>query len=809
MINDRKITISVGENRKSVNWKPQTLLLSEFYERLRIPARSTETVSAYLAMKKVDQDNLKDVGGFVAGSLTGTRRKASAVAGRDVVTLDLDAIPPGSTADILRRVEALGCGYCIYSTRKHAPSAPRLRILLPLDRTATADEYEPLARKMAEYIGMQLADPTTFDVSRLMYWPSVCADGEYIYTWQDKPLLSVDGLLALYEDWHNVASWARHGGEIAHTRLAVKQGDPTAKTGVVGAFCRSYGVCTAMDEFLPGIYDPMDNLPDRYTFLGGSTTGGAVVYDDGKWLYSHHATDPCGGKLVNAFDLIRLHMFGDKDETADPNMAHNRLPSYLAMMEFAQTLPPVVAELARERHEKTSKDFEGISQQPESGQTDTLDWMGQLEINSQTNVPKATINNCLIILENDPLLKGRFSLNRFSGRGELLGAVPWVRRGASGAWDDTDLHGLYWYFEHRHKITGTGKIDAALSLHAAKHSYNPVTDFLDAQVWDGVPRLDTLFMDYLGALDTPYIRAVTRKAFVAAVARAYTPGCKFDCMVILASAQQGIGKSTLLDKMSRGFFNDSIRTFEGKEAFELLQGIWLVEVAELDAFRTTEVSRVKQFLSLRIDRFRAAYGRTVQDMPRTCVLFGTANTFDYLQDRTGNRRFWPVDCGKRAPSKSIWEDLDAEIPQLWAEAVVRYRADEALFLSGELLDSAVEEQEDHRDRGAKEGIVREFLAQQVPKDWRDWSIDRRKVFWGGGATGDIKLAERDMVCVAEVWTEVFNGRLQDLKTQESREIAAIIAVTEGWERAGSMRFGKDYGIQKGFKRHVTQGVTDT
>ena len=204
MINDRKILISVGNHRRSVNWQPQTLLLSELYEKMRIPARSTETMQEYLNMKKSEQDELKDVGGYVAGGLLGTRRKSSAVTGRDVLTLDLDNIPPSGTEDVLRRVEGLGCGYCVYSTRKHSPAAPRLRVLLPLDRTATADEYEPLARKMAEIIGMELADPTTFEVHRLMYWPSCCSDSEYIYTYADKAMLSADGLLASYADWRDV-----------------------------------------------------------------------------------------------------------------------------------------------------------------------------------------------------------------------------------------------------------------------------------------------------------------------------------------------------------------------------------------------------------------------------------------------------------------------------------------------------------------------------------------------------------------------------------------------------------------------------
>ena len=335
MQHNRKITLSVGASRKATVWTPQTMMISELYERLRIPARGTETLAAYLSMSKGQQDDLKDVGGFVAGTLNGTRRKAGAVTGRDVITLDLDNISAGGTEDVARRVAGLGCGYCIYSTRKHMASAPRLRVLLPLDRTCTADEYEPCARRVAAMIGMELADPTTFEASRLMYWPSCSADSQYVYYAEDKPLLSVDGLLSTYTNWRDYTSWPVVPGAVNPVRLAAKQGDPETKKGVVGAFCRVYDVETAMDVFLPGIYTAVDTMPGRFTFTGGSTTGGAVLYDNGKFLYSHHATDPCGNVLVNAFDMVRLHKFNDLDDDAAPGTPTNRLPSYTAMCELA------------------------------------------------------------------------------------------------------------------------------------------------------------------------------------------------------------------------------------------------------------------------------------------------------------------------------------------------------------------------------------------------------------------------------------------------------------------------------------------
>lgn len=798
MQNDRKIAIAYGASRRATVWTTQTLLVSELWEKLKVPARGSETLAEYLNLKKAQQDDLKDIGGFVGGTLNGARRKANNVAGRDVITLDLDSIPAGHKEDVLRRVDALGCGYCVYSTRKHQPAAPRLRVLLPIDRTVTAEEYEPIARKMAEYIGLEYADPTTFEPSRLMYWPSCCADSEYVYAVGDKPFVSADGLLAQYADWRDISLWPALPGQQTFTKLAVKQGDPDSKHGVVGAFCRTYDIHRAMDELLPGIYEAVDSMPGRYTYVGGSTTGGAVLYDNGKFLYSHHATDPCSGRLVNAFDLVRLHKFGDQDDTAQAGIPTNRLPSYTAMCEYACGLADVAALISKERYDSAVKDFGGVVADAEA---DTDNWMALLEKNTQTGAVKSTIDNVRIILEHDPLLKGKFALNEFAGRGEVIGSLPWDGRSKRRLWDDNDNQGLYWYMERVYKITGKGKVDGALSLHSNAHAFNDVKDYLKGlqNCWDGVPRLDTLFVDYLGAKDTAYNRAVTRKAFTAAVARAMTPGCKYDNMVIL-TGPQGVGKSTLLDKMSKGWFNDSIRTFEGKEASELLQGVWLVEVSELDAFRRTDVSRIKQFLSLRADRFRAAYGRNVKELPRTCVFFGTTNTSDFLQDTTGNRRFWPIDTHEQRATKNVWRDLDAEIDQLWAEAFVRWQAGEPLYLAGAIEDAARAKQEEHREASSREGIVREFLAREVPEDWSKWPLDRRRTFWSGGAQGDIKLVPRDRVCALEIWCEAFGGNIKEIKNADTREINNIVAATVGWKKAMSVLHFGPYGTQRGFMK---------
>lgn len=787
---DRKITISAGSSRKATNWQPQTLLVSELWEKLRVPARGTETLDTYLSYKKARQDDLKDVGGFVAGMLSGPRRKAGNVTGRDVITLDLDNIPAGKADDVLRRVGALGCGYCVYSTRKHHAGAPRLRVLIPSDRTMTPDEYEPCARKMAEYIGLEMADPTTFEVSRLMYWPSCCADSQYIYLYEDKPFVSADGLLAQYTDWHDITQWPHMPGTQTFTRLAVKQGDPEGKNGVVGAFCRTYDVYRAIDELLPGIYEPVDTMPGRYTYVGGSTTGGAVIYEDGKFLYSHHATDPCGGKLVNAFDLVRLHRFADKDDDAQQGTPTNRLPSYQAMCEYATGLTEVSATMAQE-------DFAGVCADSDIGAA--LDWTSQLTRNQNGDYQK-TMNNLILLLRNIPELAGCAKKDLFSGRIIPADNLPWPRQKESGVWTDADLTELRRFLEKWFKPSKQDVRDAVISV-AEQQSFHPIRDYLEALVWDGTPRLDTLFIDYLGAEDSPYMRAVTRKALAGAVARVMTPGCKYDYMTVFIG-KQGRNKSSLINKLAGRdeWFADSLVTFDGTRAFEAITGKWLVEVPEMQAFDKATLNQAKAFISKQSDFYRAAYAEFPRDNPRQCVFFGTTNNHECLRDATGGRRFWPIDIDKQPRKKDVFADLAAERDQIWAEAVMRWKTGEQLFLKGEIEQAAMQKQEEHREASSREGIIKEFLEREVPEDWGKWPLDNRRTFWAGNVQGDVQLVPRERICALEVWCEAFGGAMKELRNADSREINDCIASLPEWERhEKAIRFGV-YGVQRGFKR---------
>lgn len=794
---DRQLTISSAGSRHSTQWQPQVIYWSELVERLRTAARGTETLAQYLAMLKSQQDDLKDVGGFVAGALAGGRRKAGAVTGRDVITLDLDNIPAGGTADVLRRLDGLGCAYAVYSTRKHEEAKPRLRVLTPLDRTVTADEYEPLARKLAQIIGIEFCDPTTFQATRLMYWPSCSADSQYVFTFGDKPFLSANGLLGMYSDWRNWQEWPQvPGTQQAHVRLAAKQGDPTSKPGIVGAFCRIYDVPAAIEAFLPGIYETTDD--GRLTYVGGSTTGGAIVYDDGQFLYSHHATDPTSGRLVNAFDLVRLHLYGDQDDEAKLGTPTNKLPSYTAMSAFAMQQEPVVGLLMQERYDKAVESFGGESASNLSPDPADMDWMKRLEINSN-GIYMKTVDNVLIVLEHDPVLKGKIAFDEFANRGLVLGALPWDPRSDRRPWATSDDAGIYHYVEKVYGIAVEAKINNALTLISHKYRFNDVRQYLEGLSWDGVPRLDTLLTDYLGAEDSVYTRAVSRKSFTAAVARAMVPGVKWDYMPILAGPQ-GLGKSTFLRLMGKNWYSDSLTTFEGKEACEMIQGVWVNEVGELTGMSKSESNAVKQFLSRTEDIYREAYGKRTMPYPRRCVFFGTTNDSEFLRDRTGNRRFWPVDVGLVQPVKSVFRDLEPEVDQIYAEAFVRWQLGEQLYLTGEAEELSKSQQEVHRESSAKEGIIRAFIDRPVPEDWQKRDIPTRQLYWGGefGKPHEGAAGPRDRICAAEIWCECFRSDIKFIRQSDTREINGILASLPGWEEYRG-RFGP-YEIQRGFRR---------
>lgn len=806
-----KFIISMAPNRYASKWDQREVTWDQLANSCSRFTEGDETYDIYMALPKAKQDALKDVGGFVGGPLLDGVRRRGHCDGRRLITLDMDNCAPGTTDTWLSCIAAQGFRSLVYSTRKHSPEKPRLRAVFLADRPMTADEYQATARALAQMIDplMRVFDHTTFEAERLMYWPSACKDAPRVF-WecpQGDPVPVDDVLVSTYADWTDCTSWpVCEGEEKARSNTADKQQDPRTKAGIVGAFCRVYDVPTAIDKYLADVYAECG--PNRYTYREGSTTGGAVLYDDGAFLYSHHATDPAGGKLCNAWDLVRIHKYGDQDAEAVPGTPTNRLPSFTAMCRLAESDQAVGELLATERLEAATQDFpqDDTPGEPESDPTAPAEatddaWMDKLTRDKHGKL-LSTIQNMRLIMEHDPRVKGKFWVDRFAQRMKCNGAFPWPGAQGERGWKDTDDSGMRWYLETTYHLTGVNKIIDATNLTAERHAKDPVVDYLNGLEWDGTRRVERLLVEYLGAEDSAYTRAATRKMLVAAVARIMRPGCKFDQMMIL-SGPQGLGKSTLLQRLGRDWFNDSINSFAGKDARENIQGVWIVELGELTAMDKSEVEAVKQFVSQREDWFRAAYGRRTEQYPRRCVFFGTSNKDAYLRDTTGNRRFWPVDVGKQEPTKSVFDDLtDAEVDQIWAEAVELYRQGEPLYLDSELTKEAQDIQEAHREVDPWEGLITDYLNEELPLDWDRWDLERRRA-WRDGMVPDREQTEtkpRDKACVAEIWCELLEQDKSRLDTRAQRRIGQILSAAPGWEKAkGTARFGV-YGIQKAWKR---------
>lgn len=792
------ITLSMGGSRTATEWELHELDWEGFTTTLADRMRrncGTETHAEYMALSKGKQADLKDVGGFVGGTLRGGSRKRGCCTGRSLITLDMDNCEPGSTAKWVQVIRGMGTA-AVYSTRKHDPEHPRLRAIFPTDRMMQPEEYQPCARMLAQMLDptMKVFDPTTFETERLMYWPSRSADSQWVCeATEDGSRISADDLLWLYADWHDVRQWPACPAETVKLPGG-KQADPTAKQGVVGAFCRTYDVPAAIEKFLPGVY--VNAGAGRLTYAAGSTTAGAVLYDNDTFIYSHHSTDPAGGKLLNAWDLVRIHKFGDLDADAAPGTPTASLPSWQQMRALAESDGPTAALL---RQEAVDHAMEGFEPLPEED-TDPDKWQEKLD-RTQKGVLASTIQNAWIILEHDPALKGRIWNDTFSERLRCKGPFPWSDKTQERDWSDEDDAGVRWYLETVYHFSGVNKAADAVALTGGHHAKDPVREYLQGLVWDGTERLDRLFIDYLGAEDSSYTRAVTRKMFVAAVVRCFRPGCKFDQICIL-SGRQGIGKSLLLSRMGREWFNDSITSFDGKDARENLRGVWIVELGEMTAFSRSESEAAKQFLSQTEDRYRAAYGRRTVQYPRRCVFFGTSNSSDFLRDATGNRRYWPIDCSFERRTLVVHDDLTpTEVDQLWAEAVARFNAGEELILRDELQKAALAEQQAHTERDPWDGDILEFLEKPVPLDWAKRTVDERVAWWENSpADPATATQQRTTICVNEIWREALDSTGKAPDRMQSKRIAAVLNSSPNWQPAKYPQRHGPYGVQRIWRR---------
>lgn len=827
--------IATAASRRSTRWKTQDVSWDWLLDRLRTVKRTGETAAEYRRMSKDERAERKDVGGFVGGALRGGRRVSGAVTERWLLTLDADEAKPDDWDDFTGLYD---WRMALYSTHSHTPERPRLRWIIPLRRAVSPEEYQAVARKVAELIGIDTMDTTTYQPERLMYWPSAPEDGEYVFREQDGPVLDPDRVLRSYgvgDAWKDTSLWPISQRETAVVlREAQRQGDPEAKPGVVGKFCRAYDVPAAIDRWLGDVYAPCDAGSGRYTYTPGSTSGGAVLYEGGKFLYSHHSTDPAGGQLCNAFDLVRLHLFGAQDAGQEAQEITRR-PSYRAMCDMiaddetcrqaflAEHLAEVNADFAdlaeggQAAPEQTEKSANlGVDSPVKSASnSDSAAWLADLSVNRKTGEADATLANATLILRNDPALKDSFGLNTFRGLPCAKRDLPWRKGAKNTLWQDADDANLLLYMEKRWKFVGDRKVANAWTVVLKENAYHEVQDYLRGLTWDGTERLDTLLVRYMGAEDTPYTRAVTRKWMCGAVKRAMEPGCKFDAMLVLVGTQ-GIGKSRLGFLLSKGWFTDSLTRMDGKEAYEGLRGAWIVEVAELAAAKRSEQEAQKKFISAQADFYRPAYGKNITEFPRQCVFLGSTNDSEPLKDNTGGRRYWPVICAGVNRGQHI--GLEQEVDQLWAEAVTRYKAGESLWLNDEKIAEEAEGVQAMltiQDEDEWYGMVEEFLDIKLPANWVERTPEERRAYIAGDTVEDrgvVGVVRRDQVSIVELRVECFGDRREDMRSSRdgtTRRLVSIMSKMPGWRKLPKKVRVPGYGVQWVYHRWGAQTYRDT
>ena len=775
----RKLNIAYGNNRQAKRWVNKTIGFDDLKERLRVTIRTTESAEEYAKMSRAQRDTAKDHGGFVAGVLKGGRRKADTVESRSMVALDGDRI----NANFLESYEAL-CPYTsvLYTTHSSTEENPRVRLVFPLTRDVTPEEFVAVSRYLAQMLGIDYFDECSYQPNQLMYWPSTPANGSFVYKETDEPWLDPDAILGKHPEWTDPTRLPTSSRESkANTTAQQKVQDPLTKEGVVGLFNRTYyPISKALEAFLSDVYEPTDN-ESRWHLIASSSMAGVEIKED-KFVYSHHAKDPAYLKMCNAFDIIRIHRFGDLDDKA----------SYKAMCEFAMEQDEVKMLAASERTAGAETDFSG---------GEDIDWQKHLQYEPRSMVLKNNLHNITLIMENDPNLKG-IVFNQLADGLEIKGEVPWKH--PARFWRDADDAQLISFVDSHYGSFSERNYRIAVTKVTDDRSYHPIREMFESlPPWDKVRRAETVLIDYLGAEDNRYVRAVTRKSLCAAYMRVYYPGIKFDNMIVLNGAQ-GIGKSTLISALGGEWFSDSLALSDmnDKTAAEKLQGYWILEIGELAGMKKADIDKVKAFISRQDDKYRASFGRRVTPHPRQCVFFGTTNSENgYLRDITGNRRFWNVKVTGQGKCKP-WEMTAELVQQIWAEVAEIARSGEKLYLDADLEAYARQEQREAMEQDDREGIVQNYLDMLLPDDWDSMDYYRRREYIRDidDPTRSEGTMKRQTVSNIEIWCECFGKSKEEMRPSDSYAISAIMVRIEGWEKSGARQMLPIYGRQRVYTR---------
>lgn len=865
---DLKLRFSVDRGKSMRLVENVVMSWGELVEKLSKPFVDRLTLDQFRDLPKDKQNTRKASNGyFIGGQMKKGIRDKQNEQDRQLLTFDIDQGTPEVLKALREGTTGLGkCEYYVHSTRSHGGGNVKLRVIVPLAKLLPKEMYQAASRVGAWNIDhhMVAIDQVSFVPGQIMYWPAHCSDVKPIGFHHKGRILDVKDML---EDWAGGDGWKdisilplspRERSKLRENSEKVAQ-NPLEKKGIVGAFCREIGdVHEAINRYLPDVYEPSeygpDGVPTRYTYLHGTSSNGVVVLDDGLHMRSYHGSDPANDLNLNAWDLVRIHKYGDLDIAKEKEVEDPRqFKSYKAMEQMLLEDVEVMAELRDsnyglsdddvddsfeaddppENSEVTSKTPDPFDGLPGSkavaaiaDEDDSLvdsDWRDSLDVNEKGTI-KPTLRNLVLIVRNAPSFAGRLGYNAFTHaeclirhlRSKSLKIDIRIPDGKEFiSIQDAHVSTIRHILEAPRgpKKTGWGlrvpqrDLEQAVAIVARENTFHPVRDYLDGLEWDGVSRIETLWTKVCHVANTAYHRATSRNFLTASVARIYSPGTKFDFMPVLIGPQ-GTRKSTAVKVLgSPAWSTESEGHFDNKQKFvEASLGFWVIEHGEMTHFRrASDEEGIKFMLSGTSDNVRLSYRKNSETFDRQFVIIGTTNDVTFL--RTFHRRIWPIMCG---PGTLNIEWLRANRDQLFAEAVTVYREmarvsrghELPLDLRGQANAELEALQPGHvmpDDIDLKVGMVKDWLDTPVPASMARVGSDREDAA-DDGFDDDDDTVIRTVTCAGEIFEKALGNDLTKYDPRAAQMVGKVMArLVADWESATMLRCGK-YGRQRTYKR---------
>ena len=764
-------------------------------------------------------DSLKFHGGYYFGGTFEGNTRGNAVTSKSLITLDIDNI--SSDIDFLDLVQNNSFlkpyEYIIHSTAKHFPKHQRYRLIIPLEEALTEDialKYECIARHVANTImDISKFDKTAFDDTHLMLYPVVAQNTPpKYYTYyhnETKNFLNSQEILSQY-NYHD--RYTFQGVE----RPTVPELPPTPQK----LYTSSSDLITSRDKdnlrvfiaqelqenniFVPDV----TNYRKKFGCVCGSSDGANWGHGYVCNCFSSNHDSRLGkqGNGVYTYDIFDLYAYTHNLDTSRDfiKICYELAKKYNITLENSK-------QIERFFH-KPIEDFRDIGNNTtvahhnSNGNNSTFsnvpEWYNLLRISQKGNII-SSLHNIKIILQNDDTYKGKIEYNELTN----------MRTFNRTDWEDVHESMIKLYLEEQYNLcVSVENINHVCNIIEYNNRYHPIREHLSQLKWDGIPRVNTVFSDFLGAKNDIYTQKVASITFIGAVARIFQPGIKYDTCTVFVG-RQGLGKSKFISKLAinQDWFTDGVTTFDGKEFYESIQGKWLVELGEGTAFQKSIKERSKQAIASQQDSYRKPYARNPITLKRQCIFFGTTNNYDFLKDETGDRRYYPIDVDRRNATKNMDTELTPKyVNQLWAEALERYKQGEEIYITdGNILTIAEQEQRNHFDENPLQSDIYNFLDILLPppQEWYSMTLEQRKIYIQAVQSGEDTLKSlrrtgvyrRDRVSVKEIMCELYGYELnQPIERKISLDISRSLTAL-GWHKTGKAERINPYGLQRIFK----------